>query len=48
MLVFYLGAIWAPLYGPKKVPKGMQVGGMHGPMSKLNNKPLTKLSGPLF
>jgi hypothetical protein len=45
---FPFGAIWAPPYEPEKVPKGTQVGGMYGPMSKLNNKPLIKLSGPFF
>jgi hypothetical protein len=44
----YFGAIWAPSYGIEKVLKGLQVGGMHGPMYKLNNKPLTKLSGQFF
>jgi hypothetical protein len=34
------------LNGPKKVIKGPQVGGTYDPMSKLKNKPLTKLLGP--
>jgi hypothetical protein len=44
----FLGAIWAPPNRPKKVPKGLQVGEMYGPMSKLENKLLTKSSGPFF
>jgi hypothetical protein len=45
MLFFlHFGAIWAPPYEPKKVLKGPQVGRTYGPMSKLKNKPLTKLS----
>jgi hypothetical protein len=43
-----LGAIWVPQNGPKKVLKGLQVGWTYGPMSKLKNKPLTKLLGPFF
>ena len=34
--------------GPKKVPKGMQVGGIYGPMSQLENNPLNKLLGPFI
>jgi hypothetical protein len=34
--------IWAPPNGPKKVYKGPQVGRMHGLISWLENKPLTK------
>jgi hypothetical protein len=41
----FFGAIWAPPNQPKKVPKGLQVGGMYGRMSKLKNKPLTKALG---
>jgi hypothetical protein len=50
MLFFktYFWAIWALPFGPKKVPKGPQVGELYGPMSKLNNKPLIKLSGPFL
>jgi hypothetical protein len=48
MLFFYLGAVWAPPNGPKKVAKGPQVGGRYGPMSKLKNKPQTKLLGAFF
>jgi hypothetical protein len=50
MLVFFfdLGVIWAPPNGPKKVSKGQQVEEMYGPMSMLENKPLTKLLGPFF
>jgi hypothetical protein len=44
----HFGAIWAPLNGPKKVPKNPQVGGGYGPMSKLKNKPLAKLLGPFI
>jgi hypothetical protein len=33
---------WAPPNGPKKVLKGLKVGGMYFPMSKLENKPQTK------
>jgi hypothetical protein len=44
MLFFnYFGAIWTSPYGPKKVPKGQEVGGMYDPIFKLKNKPLTKL-----
>jgi hypothetical protein len=46
--VFLFVAIWAPPYGPKKVPKGPQVGETFGVMSKLKNKPLTKLLGLFF
>jgi hypothetical protein len=34
--------IWAPSNGPKKVYDGPQVGRMHGPISWLENKALTK------
>jgi hypothetical protein len=34
--------IWAPPNGPKNVYKGPQMGGMHGPISCLENKALTK------
>jgi hypothetical protein len=40
--------IWAPPNGPKKVHKGPQVDRMYVPMSKLENKPLTKSLGPFF
>ena len=40
--------IWAPLNGPKKVLKGLQVGVMYGPMSKLKKKPLNKSIGPFL
>jgi hypothetical protein len=43
--------IWGP-FGhpskPQKIHKGLQVGGMYGLMSKLENKPLTKSLGPFF
>ena len=35
-------AIGAPPNGPREVPKGPQVGGMYGPMSKNENKPQPK------
>jgi hypothetical protein len=35
-------------FGPKKIQKGLQLGGMFGPMSELKNKPLTKSLGLLF
>jgi hypothetical protein len=35
---FILGPFW-PLNGPKKVFKGMQVGGTYGLMSELKDKP---------
>jgi hypothetical protein len=41
----FFGAIWALPNQPKKVPKGLKVGDMYGPMSKLENKPLTKVLG---
>jgi hypothetical protein len=44
----HFGAILVPLNGSKKVPKHLLVGGMYGPLSKLKNKPLTKLLDPLF
>jgi hypothetical protein len=34
--------IWAPPNGPKKVHKGPRLGEMYLPVSKLENKPLTK------
>jgi hypothetical protein len=40
-----LGAIWAPQNGPKKVDKGLHVGGMCGPLYKVKNKPLNKSLG---
>jgi hypothetical protein len=40
--------IWAPPKGPIEVLKGLQVGGMYVPMSKLENKPLTKSIGPFL
>jgi hypothetical protein len=43
-----LGAVWVAQSGPKKVPKGPQVGGTYGPMSKLKSKHLTKFLGPFF
>jgi hypothetical protein len=46
--LFSFFAIWAPPNRPKKDHKGLQVGRMNGPMSKLKNKPLTKSLGPLF
>ena len=48
LFFFHFGAIWAPPNGPKKVLKDLQVEGTYGPMSKLKNKPLTKLFGPFF
>jgi hypothetical protein len=48
LFFFHFGAIWAPLNGPKKVLKGLLVGGTYGPISKLKNKPLTKSFVPLF
>jgi hypothetical protein len=50
MLFFFFNfeAIWAPQNAPKKVPQGPQVGRTYGPISKLKNKPLTKLLGPYF
>jgi hypothetical protein len=45
---FHFGAVWAPPTGPKKIPKGLQVDKTCGPMSKLENKPLTKLLSPFF
>jgi hypothetical protein len=33
---------------PKSTEKGPQVVGMYGPISKAENKPLTKSLGPLF
>jgi hypothetical protein len=33
---------------PKEVPAGSQVGGTYGPLSKLKNKPITKLIGPFI
>jgi hypothetical protein len=47
-MLFCFGAIWATLEGAKKVPKGLLVGWTYGPISKLKNKLLTKLLGPLF
>jgi hypothetical protein len=44
----HLGVIWSPPNGPNKVSKGPQVGGRCGPMSKLENKPLTKLLASFF
>jgi hypothetical protein len=42
-------AIWAPQNGTKKVfKKGLQVGGMYGPLYKLKNKPLNKSLGPFL
>jgi hypothetical protein len=43
-----LGLFWAPPNGPQKMLKGLQVDKMYGSMSKLANKPLTKLLGPFF
>jgi hypothetical protein len=40
----HFGAIWAP----KKICKGPQLGGMFGPLSELEIKPLTKSLGPLL
>jgi hypothetical protein len=34
--------------GNKRELKGPQFGGMYGPMSNLENKPLTKSLGPFF
>jgi hypothetical protein len=45
---FHFGAIWAPSNGPEKVPKGPQIGRRYDLMSKLKNKPVTKLLGPFF
>jgi hypothetical protein len=45
---FYFGAIWTPPNGSKKIPKGLQVGKTYGPIFKLENKPLKKLSGPFL
>jgi hypothetical protein len=46
MLFFcYVGAIWAPPSGAKKILKGLQVGGMYGPMSA---KLLTKSLHPFL
>jgi hypothetical protein len=44
----HFGATWAPPKGPEKVLEDSQVGGTYGPMSKLNDKPLTQLLGPSF
>jgi hypothetical protein len=41
--LLYFGAIWAPSNGPKKAPKGPQVGETNGLMSEFKNKPQTKL-----
>jgi hypothetical protein len=46
--VYHFGAIWAPPNGPKQVPEGPQVGGTYGRITKLKNKPLTKLLGPFY
>jgi hypothetical protein len=46
MFFDHFGAIYGPLNGLKKVNKGLQMGGMYDSMSKLKNKPLTKLLGP--
>ena len=49
MLFFVnVGPLGHPQMDKKKVDKGLQVGGMYGPMSKLKDKPLTKSLGPLF
>jgi hypothetical protein len=48
MFFFHFGAIWAPPNEPKKILKNLQVGKTYGPMSELENKPLTKLIGPFF
>jgi len=47
VLMLFL-AIWALSNGPKKVLRGLQVGGMYGPISELENRPLTKSLGPFF
>jgi hypothetical protein len=41
-------AIWAPPNEPKKINKGLQVGRMYGPISKLKKKPITKSLGLLY
>jgi hypothetical protein len=38
-----LGLSRHPQLDSKRYPKGVQVGEKYGPMSKLRNKPLTKL-----
>jgi hypothetical protein len=51
LFFYYFGAIWVPQMdpnGPKRVLKGLQVGETYGEMSKLKNKPLTKLLGQSF
>jgi hypothetical protein len=37
MLYFHLGANWAHLNGPRKVPKGLQVGETFGPIAYFKN-----------
>jgi hypothetical protein len=46
MFLVILGPFRHPQMDLKKVDKGLQMGGMYGPMSKLRNKPLTKSLGP--
>jgi hypothetical protein len=41
-------AILASPNGPKKILRGLQVGGMYGPMSGLEKRPLTKLLDKFF
>jgi hypothetical protein len=40
--------IWAPPNEPQKVLEGLQVDRMYVPISKLENKPLTKSLGPFL
>jgi hypothetical protein len=40
--------IWAPPNGPKKVHKGLQVGGMYVSMCKLENEPPNQIIKPIF
>jgi hypothetical protein len=44
----HFGFIWAPQNGPKKIYKGLQVGGMYGPLYKLKDRPLNKSLGPFL
>jgi hypothetical protein len=43
-----LGNIWAPPNVPKKVHKGLQMSGLYGLMSNLENNPLNKSLGLFF